>query len=204
VSPTDKLVASTIENSKHTVAVDFDGVLHSYRRGWTGTDPEDPPVPGAEAFVRRLQDRGWVVVVHTARATNPNGVAAVHQWLQLHGFPRLHVTAQKPTAAAYVDDRAVRFDGDWEPIRHLFDDPAHARSWTEVEPDQVFANAMAGQLARWFCDHDTVEESVQFAAAGGACYVDLEEFELFRDDVRAAFLRLLNRPKTRASLRGEE
>lgn len=39
--------------SKRTVALDFDGVLHPYTRGWTGYVPDDePPMPGALEFVQ--------------------------------------------------------------------------------------------------------------------------------------------------------
>lgn len=95
-----------------TVAVDFDGVLHAYTRGWTGEIPEDPPMPGALDFVVRLLDAGAEVVVYTTRASTPGGLAATCRWLERYAFPadRLRVTDGKPMAVAYVDDRAVPFD----------------------------------------------------------------------------------------------
>jgi sulfur carrier protein ThiS len=196
-------VLANVEVAKRTVALDFDGVLHPCRRGWTGHAAEEDPVPGALRFVRRLLDLGWTVIVYSARAKHSEGRAGIRKWLAKHGFPPLHVSVGKPTACAYLDDRAVRFDGDWDAIQHLFDDPAHLRPWTEAGQDGIFT-AEARQLARWFCDRSTVTEWIRAAMGTNARLVDLEEFELFRDDVRAAFVRLLNRPKTRASLRGEE
>lgn len=104
-----------------TIALDFDGPIHSYRRGWTGYTPEDPVTPGALEFVQMLLAAGARVVVHTSRADSGPGIAAVYEYLARNGFPDLEVTYQKVPAAAYVDDRAVHFDAnrDWPYDDHL-------------------------------------------------------------------------------------
>jgi hypothetical protein len=100
------------------VAVDFDGVMHSYTSGWTGHEPVDPPEPGARDFVQWLLAQGLEIVVVSARAAAPGGAQAIRDWLALHGFPPLRVTDQKVRAAAYIDDRAVPYvGGDWETCR---------------------------------------------------------------------------------------
>jgi hypothetical protein len=97
-----------------TVALDFDGVLHSYVSGWTGVEPTDPPTPGALDFVRELLAAGVVVRILTTRAQTPEGQTATVRWLIQHGFrdhqntEDLLVTCEKIPAVAYVDDRAVR------------------------------------------------------------------------------------------------
>ncbi len=101
-----------------TVAIDLDGVLHSYTRGWTGPYPEDDPNPGAVEFVEGLIADGFRVVIMTTRASTIEGEAAVFTWLEHHGFPPLEVTSKKIPAIAYVDDRAVPFVGDWEATRN--------------------------------------------------------------------------------------
>lgn len=90
-----------------TVALDFDGPLHSYRSGWTGYTPEDPPTDGAQVFCRTLIGLGATLFVVTSRADRPEGVDAVRMYLDRHGFPRMNVTNLKVAAVAYVDDRAV-------------------------------------------------------------------------------------------------
>lgn len=100
-----------------TVAVDFDGVIHSYSSGWTGYEPKDDPEPGALGFILGLQAQGYEVVIMSARAHNEEGVKQTEEWLKRHGFPNLRVTNEKVTAVAYVDDRAVPYttgSGDWE------------------------------------------------------------------------------------------
>jgi hypothetical protein len=123
-----------------TIAVDFDGVIHAYSRGWADGSIYDPPLPGAIDALHTLMDR-FAVFVHTTR--DPEQVMP---WLQRHGLDvtidercckaarlftggwlcdeqghsgmllfwnvrgRLLVTNRKLPAVAYVDDRAVRFE----------------------------------------------------------------------------------------------
>jgi hypothetical protein len=58
-----------------TVAVDFDGVIHLYSRGWADGTIYDPPVPGTLEALAQLQS-DYAVFVHTTR--NP---VAVAEWL---------------------------------------------------------------------------------------------------------------------------
>lgn len=102
-----------------TIALDFDGVLHSYTSGWQGaTVIPDPPTEGAVEFVERLLEDGWEVVVCSTRAETPTGRACIVMWLQENGFPVedggiREVCHGKPPALVYLDDRALRFDGVW-------------------------------------------------------------------------------------------
>lgn len=98
--------------SKSRIAIDFDGVIHSYSSGWVPNEIPDPPVPGALQAVLRYLEHGIDVVVHTCRALEPEGLLATQAWLKKHGFPELEVTAVKPHANVYLDDRALHFHGD--------------------------------------------------------------------------------------------
>ena len=93
------------------ICLDFDGVLHSYTHGWTGTRPTDLPTPGAVMFTRWLLQRGYQVVVQSTRARLTDGHQAILDWLKHYGFPyAIGVVTEKPAACLYVDDRAWRFD----------------------------------------------------------------------------------------------
>lgn len=105
----------------HTVAVDFDGVIHKYSKGWQDGSIYDEPVSGAFVALEWLMDR-YAVFIHTSRRT-----LDVANWLSEHGFPvttdepasdfwedrtQILVTNRKLVAVAYIDDRGVAFK-DW-------------------------------------------------------------------------------------------
>lgn len=104
-----------------TIAVDFDGVIHAYSRGWADGSIYDPPLPGALDGLRRLLELDAVFVFTT------RDIGQVATWLLGHGFNvrlghdgpfwnergPLLVTNRKLAATAYLDDRAVKFI-DWD------------------------------------------------------------------------------------------
>lgn len=101
-------------NAKFTIAVDFDGVIHSYTTKWVdaATVP-DPPVPGVIEWMNTMLDE-FTIVIHTTRAKELEGRVAVRKFLKKHGFKddEALITAEKPAALLYIDDRGFRFDGD--------------------------------------------------------------------------------------------
>lgn len=104
----------------YSIAVDFDGVIHSYTSPWidAATVP-DPPVPGAIEWMNEMAKK-FEIIIFTTRAKAPEGREAVFRYLRQYGYvgepsdERLAehlITAVKPPALIYLDDRAVRFDG---------------------------------------------------------------------------------------------
>lgn len=102
-----------------TVAVDFDGPLHGYSRGWTDGSIYDPPTEGALEAIESIMGR-HAAFVHTTRDAEQ-----VATWLSDHDVPAttrmppdrfwntrglLLVTDRKLPASAYIDDRAVHFE----------------------------------------------------------------------------------------------
>lgn len=102
-----------------TVAIDFDGTLAQRELGWRGSQNAGPPVPGALEFVEELVRSHTQVIVFTCRAHSQEGYIGVITWLRDHGFPPMQVTSLKPSADLYIDDKAVRFTGDWDEVRSV-------------------------------------------------------------------------------------
>lgn len=63
-----------------TIAVDFDGVIHAYSRGWHDGTIYDAPILGAVEALHRLMAR-YSVFIHTTREPE-----AVMPWLEGLGF----------------------------------------------------------------------------------------------------------------------
>jgi hypothetical protein len=101
-----------------TIAVDFDGVIHSYTSPWVAAEViPDPPVDGAIEWLNQMR-REFEVVIFTTRGESYKGAKAVKEWLIEHGLEvvgdgwgQVAVTAVKPKALVYIDDRAWRFEG---------------------------------------------------------------------------------------------
>lgn len=106
----------------HTIAVDLDGVIHGYSKGWHDGTMYDAPIKGSHGALARLVSQGFRIVIVTARM-NPTFPDVEKQqrmvidWLAQHGFQEdIHyheLTNNKPAAIAYIDDRAVAFKN-WE------------------------------------------------------------------------------------------
>lgn len=111
-SPVVEALAYEVPERK-SVAVDFDGVIHSYVSGWEGADViSDAPVPGAIDFLNELAEH-FTVVIFTTRAAHEGAPEAISDWLTEHGFSpdSYTITATKGPAIFYLDDRAWRFRG---------------------------------------------------------------------------------------------
>src|SRR5688572_11595165 len=87
---------------RYTVAVDFDGVLHSYTSPWIDAETiPDPPVLGAIHWLSHLESSGFNVVIFTTRGKTPEGQRAVRHWLHENGWEsgmNATVTAEKVPA----------------------------------------------------------------------------------------------------------
>lgn len=94
------------------LALDFDAVLAEYT-GWKGFKFTGKPRKGVRAFLQHLESSGVPFVVLTTRGDTKT----VHEWFVKHKLPMpQRITNEKIPAQAYVDDRAVRFNGDYDEL----------------------------------------------------------------------------------------
>ncbi len=94
-------------------AVDFDGVIHDNSRVHSA-DSFGPPVEGAAEALWSLIEHGNKIYIFTAR----KNLGRVKDWLKSNiynvtGDLRLDVSNEKRPADIYIDDHALRFEGDW-------------------------------------------------------------------------------------------
>lgn len=95
-----------------TVVFDFDGVIHSYTSGWKGADViPDPPVPGIRDAIAEIRAAGYRVVVVSTRCSKLDGLMAIRKFMDENNILVDGISAHKPPALVYIDDRAICFDG---------------------------------------------------------------------------------------------
>lgn len=106
------------------IAIDFDGVISDHT-GWRGYKAAfDPPVDGAFEAIRSYIDSGYDIVVHTTRADTPEQTRRLLTWFREYGLEpryldRMTITAIKPPAVIYIDDRAWCFRGVFPTVQEV-------------------------------------------------------------------------------------
>jgi hypothetical protein len=122
------------------VALDFDGVINSYKNGWKGESETDEPVAGAAEGILKLLESGLSVVIYSTRAGSPEGEKTIRDYLRNligESAGTIRITDRKPIAAVYVDDRAVTFSGDWEEMPGKIE---KFKSWVELDAPKPISN----------------------------------------------------------------
>ena len=93
--------------TKKEIAVDFDGVIHQYSKGWHDGSIYDAPMAGVKEALIELGKK-YKIVVFSRRAVH-QGRKVIKDWLDINQIPYDRITKIKPKARWYIDDRAVHF-----------------------------------------------------------------------------------------------
>jgi len=112
-----------METRPPTIAVDLDGVICDYSKGWRGVGNFGDILPGARDKLQELKKEGWCIIIFTCRSE----VTLIADFLKREGVPFDQINKnenlpgmvvgyghEKVIADIYLDDRAVYFNGDWE------------------------------------------------------------------------------------------
>jgi len=99
------------------IGIDFDGVIHKCSKGYHDGTIYDEPVDGAKEALKEISNK-YTIIVYTCKARSDRGLVngktgteLVWEWLKRHDLSQYvsKVTAEKPRAVAYIDDKALRF-----------------------------------------------------------------------------------------------
>jgi ribonucleotide monophosphatase NagD (HAD superfamily) len=92
------------------ICLDFDGVLSEYHGNYRGPHIHGKPLPGVKRFLQKLKDADIEIVVLTTKDSHPS----IRKWFKKYDLLLPDgITSHKVPASAYVDDRAVYFDGNF-------------------------------------------------------------------------------------------
>ena len=116
-----KEVPPGFENDLKNLAIDFDGVIHNFDKGWYDGACYGDPLPGSLEAIKKLSE-SYNIIIFTAKAkpsrplvNGKTGTELVREWLEKHNV-MIHVseiTAEKPRSQVYIDDKGYHFQN-WE------------------------------------------------------------------------------------------
>jgi hypothetical protein len=110
-----------LKDESNTIAIDFDGVIHSFELGFHDGTIYGTTLPGSIDNIKRLSEK-FKLVIYTAKAKSDRplingktGTELVWEWLEKYKINLYisEVTSEKPRALCYIDDKAIRFI-DWD------------------------------------------------------------------------------------------
>jgi hypothetical protein len=70
------------------------------------------PMDGAKSVMTRWKRQGHTLIIHSVMATSDSGAKAIADWLRYYKIPYDSVTATKPQADWYIDDKGYQHT-DW-------------------------------------------------------------------------------------------
>tara|TARA_R100000808_G_scaffold20458_1_gene44233 strand:+ start:772 stop:1164 length:393 start_codon:yes stop_codon:yes gene_type:complete len=112
------------ENELKNIAIDFDGVVHTFDKGWHDGTCYGNPIAGSLEAIKILAKK-YNIIIFSAKVrpdrplvNGKTGRELVDEWLQKHDVRHLvdDITHEKPRAEFYIDDKAIRFENNWNEI----------------------------------------------------------------------------------------
>ena len=116
----NKIRKHSYPDEEINIAIDFDGVLHRNSKGYHDGTIYDKPIEGSREALEQLSQE-HNIIIHTCKAkpdrgliNGKTGIELVWEWLEEYDLAEYvnKVTAEKPRAKFYIDDKAIKFS-DW-------------------------------------------------------------------------------------------
>lgn len=102
-----------------TVIIDFDGTLCKFEFPDVG-----PPEPDIKEALDKLKELGYRILIHSVRTATywddgkrNHHIQAIEKFMEENKLPYDEIligeNMDKPMAIAYIDDKAIRYNGNW-------------------------------------------------------------------------------------------
>ena len=113
-----------MEEQRSNIAIDFDGVIHTFDKGWFDGTCYGDPIKGSLDAIKQLAET-YNVIIFTSKALpdrplvqGKTGKQLITEWLEKHDVMQYvsDITYTKPRAEYYIDDKAVAFKNNWSNI----------------------------------------------------------------------------------------
>lgn len=137
-----------------TIAIDFDGVIHSYENGWQDGSIYGNLIPHTEAAFETIIDEGYNICIMSSRDRRQ-----ILEWMQVkmpnfkyelvegvfHNGKEIGISNAKVAAAAYIDDRALKFRN-WDQAIHEIKNLVPNIGWRTSKRYLIVSSFEDGQL----------------------------------------------------------
>jgi hypothetical protein len=115
-----------VERQRPTLCLDFDGVVHSYERGWRDGMIYGKPTKGFFEWAEEMRGH-FILTIFSSRSDSHKNIKPMQDWLGVHlwdwkqdhpqstlNIRDFRFPMRKPAAFITIDDRALTFNGKWD------------------------------------------------------------------------------------------
>tara|TARA_B100001123_G_C14352680_1_gene647684 strand:- start:35 stop:427 length:393 start_codon:yes stop_codon:yes gene_type:complete len=105
------------EKELNNLAIDFDGVIHTFDKGYHDGTCYGQPIAGTKEALEELSKK-YNIIIFSSKVkpdrplvNNKTGMQLVKDWLKQHDLLKYvsEITCEKPRAKYYIDDKAIEF-----------------------------------------------------------------------------------------------
>jgi hypothetical protein len=125
---------------KPILCIDFDGVIHDCREGWKDGSIYGDVTPGFFRWATEAKQL-FKLVVYSSRSKDALQLEEMKRWLEARIAESMfsgvmiddfEFSGVKPPAFLTIDDRCVRFNGNWGAAQFRPENLADYKTWTQL------------------------------------------------------------------------
>lgn len=115
-----RILKDNSSNKNKRLMIDFDGVIHSYHKGYLDGEIYGYVIDDAKEVIDELKN-DFEIVIFTSRLSNENSnnqseKRKIEDWLKENKIHYDYITSDKLAAEYYIDDKAITFNNNWSDI----------------------------------------------------------------------------------------